>query len=100
MHGGVDVTDEKLAVESIINAGPGGQFMTDPLTIKYLRGGEHYPEDSFVVCDPGEDKDSILHRLHERAEEIVASHQPAVPEDRLEEVRRYVADECAKRLTP
>jgi len=35
-------------------------------------------------------------RAYERVEELFNSHQPAVPEDRVEEVHRYVERELAK----
>ena len=92
---GIDVADETLAVESIINAGPGGDFMTDPLTLKHLRAGEHFFPASFEVCPGTQDTSTMAARAHERAEDLIASHRPAVPEDRLEEVRKYVEKELA-----
>ena len=87
---GVDVTDEKLAVESIAAQGPGGNFLMDDLTLKYMRSGEHYVGDLIPVFAPGKDDEPALDRVHARVENIIASHKPAVPEDRVAELRRYV----------
>ena len=89
---GIEVTDEKLGVASIAAQGPGGNFLMDDLTLKYMRSGEHYEGDLIPVIAPGEDDKSAQERAHERAEEIIASHKPAVPEDRVKELRRYVED--------
>ncbi len=89
---GIEVTDEKLGVASIAAQGPGGNFLMDDLTLKYMRSGEHYEGDLIPVFAPGEDDKSAQERAHERAEEIIASHKPAVPEDRVKELRRYVED--------
>jgi len=93
---GLDTAAEKLAVEAIISAGPRGDFLMDPLTLKYLRSDEHFFAPCFELCAGTEDKATMAERAHERAEDLIASHQPAVPEDRLEEVHRYVARELGK----
>ncbi len=93
---GVDVTEEKLAVESIGSTGPRGDFFTDPLTLKHLRSDEHFYASSFEICAGGRDAKTMEQRAHERAEELIASHNPDVPGDRLDEVRRYVAKELNK----
>jgi len=90
---GIDVTDEKLAVDSIVAAGPRGQFLDDPLTLKYLRSDEHFFPPSMERCAGGADVKTMAERAQERAEDLIASHKPAVPGDRLDEVRRYVATE-------
>jgi trimethylamine--corrinoid protein Co-methyltransferase len=89
---GVDVTEEKLAVESIAAQGPGGNFLTDDLTLKYMRSGEHYEGRLLLPFAPGKDTQLALDRAHARVEEIIASHKPAVPEDRVAELNRYVEE--------
>ena len=93
---GIDTAEEKLGVESIVSVGPGGNFLTDSLTLKYMRSDEHFYAPSFERCVGTRDKKTMAQRAHERAEELIASHKPAVPEDRLEEVHRYVERELAK----
>jgi len=93
---GIDVTEEKLAVESIVSAGPRGQFLDDALTLKYLRTAEHFYASCYERCAGGQDVKSMAERAHEKAEALIASHKPAVPEERVEEVHRYVERELAR----
>ena len=92
---GIEVTDETLAVESILNAGPGGDFMTDPLTVKYLRAGEHFFPAGHEIFAGAPESSTMASRAHERTENLIVSHRPDVPEDRLEDVHKYVAKELA-----
>lgn len=93
---GIDLTEEKLAVESIISTGPRGDFLMDPLTLKYLRSDEHFYAACFEQCSGTQDRKTMAERAHERAEELIASHRPAVPQDRLEEAHRYVERELSR----
>jgi len=92
---GIDVSEETLAVESILAVGPRGNFLVDPLTLKYLRSDEHLYTPSFEQCAGTEDQMTMAERAWERTEALIASHQPAVPADRLAEVHRYVERELA-----
>ena len=93
---GIDATEEKLGVESIVSAGPGGNFLTDPLTLRYLRSDEHFYPSCFEQCAGAKDEKTMAQRAHERAEDLISSHKPAVPGDRLEDVHRYVERELSK----
>jgi trimethylamine--corrinoid protein Co-methyltransferase len=89
---GMDVSEEKLAFDSIAAVGPGGHFLEDPFTIKMLRAGEFYTRGSFdrlgerSANDPA---DSMLAHAHARAEELMSSHQPAVPAKIVQEIQRW-----------
>ena len=96
---GIDISEEKLAVNSIISVGPRGNFLTDPLTLKYLRSDEHFYASSFEQCAGTRDKKTMAEGAQERAEELIASHKPDVPEERLEEVRKYIEGELSKLKT-
>ena len=93
---GIDTAEEKLAVESLVSAGPGGDFLMDPLTLSHLRSDEHFFAPCFEQCVGTQDTKTMAQRAHERAEELIASHKPDVPGDRLDEVREYVERELAK----
>ncbi len=93
---GVDVTDEKLSVQSIAAQGPGGNYLMDDLTLKHMRTDEHYESDLLPVFAPGKDDDLALDLAHARAEDLIASHTPQVPDDRLAELRRYVEEREAE----
>ena len=95
---GVAVSEEMLAADAIIQAGPGGHFLEDPLTLKMLRSGEFFTGGCFDRTgerSPNRFEDSLLARAHRRVEELLATHVPAVPEEVAEAVRRWAADKCA-----
>ena len=77
---GVELTEETLAVDVIKKAGPGGQFLSDPHTMKYAMRELWYPKliDRQSV---GKWKESgakrMEHRANERAKEILRAHKPA-----------------------
>jgi|GEM_PF-1873278 len=41
-------------------------------------------------------EDSLLHRTHGGAQEIIETHRPAVPEQVVEAVRQFIREEEAK----
>ena len=89
---GIEVSEEKLAFSSIAAVGPGGHFLEDPFTIKMLRAGEFYTRGSFDRLgerSANEPTDAMLAHAHARAEELIASHRPAVPEKIVEEIGRW-----------
>ena len=93
---GIDVTSEKLAVENIAAAGPKGNYLTDDLTLKYLRSDEHFYATCFEQCAGTRDSKIMAERAREKAEDLMTEHKPAVPENRLDDVRRYVEKELKK----
>jgi trimethylamine--corrinoid protein Co-methyltransferase len=93
---GIDLADEKLAVASIVGAGPRGNFLEDTLTLKYMRSDEHFFASCFEQCAGTRDEKSMAERAWEQAEDLIVSHTPAVPEERLEDVHRYVERELAQ----
>jgi trimethylamine--corrinoid protein Co-methyltransferase len=94
---GVEVSEEMLAVDSIIQAGPGGHFLENPLTLKMLRSGEFFTAGCFDRTgerSANRFEDSLLARAHHRAEELLAAHTPAVPESVAKAVHRWAAHKC------
>ncbi len=94
---GVEVSDKMLAADSIIQAGPGGHFLEDPLTLEMLRSGEFFTAGCFDRLgerSPNRFEDSLLARAHRRVEGLLAVHTPAVPESVAEEVHRWAARKC------
>ena len=90
---GIDTSDAKLALGSIDAVGPGGNFLTDPLTVELLRSDEFFTSPDldltggYVDGAPG-----ILEKAHEKVEAIVAAYRPTVPEKVQQAVRRYCRD--------
>jgi len=76
---GINVTDEMLAVEAIERVGPGGHFLTDDHTIKFMRS-------EFFLPKVGDRRDRELWeeegrldtraRAAARVEQLLREHQP------------------------
>ena len=90
---GVDMSEHKLAVDSIRNTGPGGNFLTDDLTIEMLRGDEffHSPHldlsGGYIDCAPG-----MLEKARQTVNDLVENYKPTVPEAVQTAVREFFRD--------
>ncbi len=89
---GMDTDDLRLGVESIKRVGPGGQFITDDLTLALLRSGEFFWSDIFDFGGGHCDGKSMLERAHDRVEELVAGYESPLPGDVQEALRRHFHD--------
>ena len=89
---GINTDDVHLGVESVKKAGPGGNFMTDDLTIDLLRTGEFFQDDVFDFAGGYQEGKSMLERAHERVEELVAGYVSPVPDQMQEDLIRYFHD--------
>jgi len=75
---GMRVDPLRLGYDSIKAAGPGHNFLTDELTLSMVRSDEWFYGRLLDASDePGEEQ-AMLRRAHERVEEIIAQHTPAV----------------------
>ncbi len=93
---GITVDEERLGFESFKRVGPGGNFLTDELTVKLLREDEHFLKGSFKRAEPTGPEDTMYGKLHERAREIIENHQPSVPEKKLSELEKYLHENLVK----
>ena len=82
---GFEVDEERLGLEALDRVGPGGNFVADPHTLKFLRG-ERYPtrllyRNSREAWETSGSKD-FEERARESAKAILREHQPnPLPED-------------------
>ncbi|MCP4642037.1 MAG: hypothetical protein GY851_16460 [bacterium] len=90
---GIRTEDGRLGLDRIEEAGPGGAFMTDPLTLEYMHGDEFFDNGLFDVSPCGHDGKSMIERAHERVEELIAGFESPVPGNVQEGLRRYFHDE-------
>lgn len=96
LHKGVDLSEEALGMEAFKRVGPGGNFMTDPLTLDRLRGTEFFDSPHLDLTGgyqqgaPG-----MLEKAHQTVERIIAEYRPTVPEAVQSAVRAF----CAKRYS-
>ena len=90
---GMRTDAEHLAIESAHRVGPRGEFMTDDLTLKYMRGGEFFANDLFDHTGTTEGGTSLFDRAHAKVQSMIADFQSPVPDDVQEGLRRFFRDE-------
>jgi trimethylamine--corrinoid protein Co-methyltransferase len=94
---GIRMDDVRLGVENIARAGPGGNFLVDDLTLRFLRSDEFFSHELLDYTGGSEQNaPSLLARAHRRAEQIAASARSPHSEAVQERIRRYFADEYRK----
>ena len=90
---GVDLTEFKLAVDSLRRVGPGGNYLTDPFTLALLRSEEFFESPyldltgGYTPAAPG-----MAEIAHETVQRILHDSRPAVPEKVQNAVRRFFRD--------
>jgi trimethylamine---corrinoid protein Co-methyltransferase len=88
---GIEVGEHTLAADSIMDIGPGGTFLMEPLTLEMLRSAEFYTGGCFDRLgeqSPNRPEDSMLAHAHERVEAL-AARPAAVPARLAAEVQRW-----------
>jgi trimethylamine:corrinoid methyltransferase-like protein len=93
---GIDFSNDKLAVDSIMSAGPRGNFLTDTMTLELLRTDEHFYAPQSVRAAAGQDSITFADSLHEKAEELINTHKPVVPEYKLNKALEFLRREEEK----
>jgi trimethylamine--corrinoid protein Co-methyltransferase len=94
---GFDADEGHLAMEAIARVGPGGNFIQDPHTLKYLRGERYKPSpliyrDSRDAWTTGGGK-TFEKRANEIARTILKEHEPLpLPEDVSQALDKLVSD--------
>jgi trimethylamine--corrinoid protein Co-methyltransferase len=91
---GLDVSGGRLGVESIEAAGPGGNFLTDELTLSHMGGDEFFHHDLMSRLPYGVSGPSMLDRAHERVEELTSAFESTVPHAVQEAISRFFHDKC------
>lgn len=88
---GIDVSDYKLALDSIASVGPGGNFLTDSLTIDQLRGNEFF-RSRYVDLTGGYQGDapSMYEIAHQEVERLVGQYKPTVPDKVQDAIRGHL----------
>lgn len=92
---GIEVDEERLGMDAIARVGPGGHFLADPHTLKFLRGERFVPSllyrDSREAWDASGSK-SFVERAREKAKAILAEHEiNPLPEDIGKALDEYVS---------
>jgi len=97
---GIAVTDETLAVDLVDKVGPGGHFLSQKHTMKYLKQEHFLPKlsdrDSYEVWTE-KGKRSIYERAKERVKKILAEHQPLPLDAAVEKELVAIVQDVEKR---
>ena len=95
---GIDVGQRKLGLESLLSAGPGGNFLTDDLTLDLLRSGEFFRSPlvdlsgGYAGQSPG-----MFEIAHRKVAELVENYRPTVPEKVREAIGRFFRSAPSRR---
>jgi trimethylamine---corrinoid protein Co-methyltransferase len=90
---GMDVSAAKLGFDSLQRVQPGGNFLTDDLTLGQLRGNEFFESPYMDLTGGYSDGAPSMHEIaHQTAVDLVANHVPTVPHQVVEAVTRFFAD--------
>ncbi len=93
---GINTDAMHLGLESIKRVGPGGNFLTDDLTLELLRSDEFFSHDLLDYSGEHSGAPSLLERAHARIEEMVAEFESPVPEGVQQDLRAFFRAEYAK----
>jgi trimethylamine--corrinoid protein Co-methyltransferase len=93
---GFTVTDESVALDTIRSVGPGGSFLGQPHTVRYLRTGEHWIASLLnrSVHDTWDREGArdVVVIARAKARDLLGSHVPPPVDPAVEaEVGRFVA---------
>ena len=90
---GVDMSDYKLALKSIEQRGPGGNYLTDDLTLDLMRSDEFFwSEYSDLTGGYQKDAPGMYEIAHQTALDLVAGYKPKVPEKVQEAIKNFFKD--------
>jgi trimethylamine--corrinoid protein Co-methyltransferase len=88
---GVSLSPHELGIESIRAAGPGGNFLTDELTLEFLRGDQFFRTPQFDYAGGYTASKGAVEMAHESVEQMVKTWRPALPESTRAELESYFA---------
>ena len=98
---GVDMSDYKLAIDSITQVGPGGNYLTDKLTMELLRSDEFFNSEHFDLTGGYSDPSvGMYEKAHQKANDLVANYKPTVPDKIQSVIKKFFASKYSdKSLT-
>lgn len=89
---GAQVNEETIGFEAMKRVGPGGNYLMDEHTLRWMRSQEYYQ--SSLVNREGTQGLSMLERAHAWVEEILRQHRPQVSERVKGEIQAYVQEKA------
>jgi len=78
MRAGIDVTADTLGYEAVKRQGPGGTFLSDPHTLRFMRKDLMIPQVTAYHApgEPDHSRDDLVEHARRRVKEILAGHRP------------------------
>ncbi|MCL4534187.1 MAG: trimethylamine methyltransferase family protein [Bacteroidetes bacterium] len=89
---GVVVDEERLALDVVFGVGPGGSFLGEEHTVRWLRDRSEGFVPSLFVTRGLEEPRSMLDGAREQVDRILASHEPQVGLEEKAIIREFVAE--------
>ncbi len=98
---GVDVSEEKLGLDSIRSVGPGGNFMEDKLTLSLLRDKIEFFDSPYFDLTGGYDGENtgILEKAHQLAADLVSRYNPGISGKTREAICKFFYDKYMDKST-
>ncbi len=95
LRNGVDISSDTLGFDAINRQGPGGTFLSDPHTLKYMRKDMMIPQVTgyHQAGEADHSVDELIEHAKRRTKEILSKHAPPLLEG---EVARKVAKVAEK----
>ena len=89
---GIGFDEKRLGLDAIERVGPGGNFLTDDLTLDLMRSEEFFNSPYFDLSGGYESDAPGMHEIaHQKVEQMLAEYQPEVPGAVREAVERFFA---------
>ena len=90
---GFGVNDERLSVPTVAAVGPGGNFLAEEHTVRWMRDeDESFNPGLFASAAWPADGRTMLDRAHEQVENILRTHQPGVTLAELEIIEEFARE--------
>ncbi len=96
---GVDLSEEKLALDSIRSVGPGGNFLEDKLTLSLLRDKTEFFDSSYFDLSGGYNGIGIHEKAHQIAADLVSRYNQGVPGKTREAIGNFFYDKYRDKST-
>lgn len=87
---GFQVDEKTMAEDAIARVGPGGDFLLDEHTLRWMRSDEYYL--SPLANRQGPSGHTMLERAHQRVEELLDNYTPSVSQEVVAEIEAYVRE--------
>jgi len=86
---GINLHYLEEGINSIQSRGHGGNFLSDDLTIKFVRSDEFFKSDLLDTTGGFKSVPSLLENAHRKVKELTEGYNSPVPENIQENLRRY-----------